>query len=85
MLIEIGIAIEIEIEIGAIGETVDNALDPDPDPDLDWARSCCTAKTWRIFTEADPSSISSHRLNPGAQRRPRSSPRATGVRVAARR
>jgi hypothetical protein len=39
VLIEIGIA--IEIEIGAIGETFDN----DPDPDLDRARSCCTAKT----------------------------------------
>jgi hypothetical protein len=44
VLIEIGIA--IEIEIGAIGETFDNNPDPDPDPDfdLDWARSCCTAR-----------------------------------------
>jgi len=41
VLIEIGIA----IEIGAIGETFDNDDDPGPDPDLDWARSCCTAKT----------------------------------------
>ena len=32
MLFEIGIA--IEIEIGTIGEAVDN--DPDPDPDLDF-------------------------------------------------
>ena len=45
MLIEIGIA--IEIEIGAIGETFDNDPDPDFDPDfdLDRARSGCTAKT----------------------------------------
>jgi hypothetical protein len=34
VLIEIGIA--IEIDIGAIGETFDN--DNDPDPDLEWAR-----------------------------------------------
>ena len=45
MLIENGIA--IEIEIGAIGKTFDNDPDPDFDPDfdLDWARSWCTAKT----------------------------------------
>ena len=34
MLLEIGIA--IEIEIGTIGEAVDNDPDPDPDPDLDF-------------------------------------------------
>jgi hypothetical protein len=39
VLIEIGIA--IEIEIGAVGET----FYIDPDFDLDWACSCCTAKT----------------------------------------
>jgi len=37
VLLEIGIA----IEIGAIGATFDN----DPDFDLDWGRSCRTAKT----------------------------------------
>jgi len=31
VLIEIG----IEIEIGSIGEAVDNDPDPDPDPDFD--------------------------------------------------
>ena len=34
MLIEIGIA--IEIEIGSIGEAVENDPDPDPDPDFDF-------------------------------------------------
>jgi len=52
VLIEIVIA--IKIEIGAIGETFDNDPDPDPDPDpdfdfdfdfdLDSTRSCCTAR-----------------------------------------
>ena len=39
------IGISIEIEIGAIDETFDNDPDPDPDFDLDWARTCCIAKT----------------------------------------
>jgi len=43
VLIEIGIA--IEIEIGSIGEAVDNDTDPDFDFDLDQARSCLSAKT----------------------------------------
>jgi len=34
VLIEIGIA--VEIEIGATGETFDNGPDPDPDPDTDF-------------------------------------------------
>jgi hypothetical protein len=41
----IEIVISIEIEIGAIDETFDNDPDPDPDFDLDWARTCCIAKT----------------------------------------
>jgi len=51
VLIEIGIASEIEIEIGSIGETFDNDTGPDPGPDPDFdfdfdgARSCCTATT----------------------------------------
>jgi hypothetical protein len=47
VLIEIGIA--SEIDIGSIGETFDNDPDPDPDPDFDVdfdrACSCCTAET----------------------------------------
>jgi len=47
VLIEIAIA--IAIEIGAIGETVGNNPDFDFDPDLDFdlerLRSCCTART----------------------------------------
>jgi hypothetical protein len=44
-LIEIGIA--IEIDIGSIGENLDNDPDPDPDfdPDFHWARACCTVRT----------------------------------------
>jgi hypothetical protein len=34
VLIEIGIA--IEIDIGSIGENLDNGPDPDPDPDFDF-------------------------------------------------
>jgi hypothetical protein len=36
VLIEIGIAIAIEIAIGSIGEAFDNDRDPDPDPDFDF-------------------------------------------------
>jgi len=49
VLIEIAIA--IAIEIGAIGETVGNNpdfdfdFDPDLDFDLERLRSCCTART----------------------------------------
>jgi hypothetical protein len=51
VIIEIGIA--IQIEIGSIGWTVHDDPDPDPDPDFDFdfdfdldrARLCCTAKT----------------------------------------
>jgi hypothetical protein len=47
VIIEIGIA--IQIEIGSIGWTFHNDPDPDPDPDFDFdldrARLCCTAKT----------------------------------------
>jgi hypothetical protein len=45
VIIEIGIA--NQIEIGSIGWTVHDDPDPDPDPDfdLDRARLCCTAKT----------------------------------------
>jgi len=42
VLIEIGIVIEIAIEIG---EGFDIAAVSDPDFDFDRARSCCTAKT----------------------------------------
>jgi hypothetical protein len=44
VFIEIGIAIEIEIEIGAIGEVFDNETDFDPGFDLARARSCCNIK-----------------------------------------
>ena len=61
MLIEIGIA--IEIEIGSIGEAVDNDPDPDPDPDFDFdfdqAPSGCTAKTLRICNTSGSSRIAS--------------------------
>jgi hypothetical protein len=45
VLIEIGIA--IAIEIGPIGENLANDPDPDPDPDPDFdrARSCCTSES----------------------------------------
>jgi hypothetical protein len=45
VLIEIGIA--VEIDIGSIGDTLDNDPDPDPDPDPDFdrARSRCTPQT----------------------------------------
>jgi len=57
VLIEIGIA--IEIEIGSIGEAVDNDPDPDPDPDFDQAPSGCTAKTLRICNTSGSSRIAS--------------------------
>jgi hypothetical protein len=44
VLIEIGIAIEIEIENAAIGEDFDGDSVAHPDSDPEQTRSCCAAR-----------------------------------------
>jgi hypothetical protein len=39
------VLIEIAVDIGSIGENLDNDPDPDPDFDVDLARWCWSART----------------------------------------